>query len=459
MAGALGVQSFVSADDPDLGEKSGKDHLTSNSIPFDFPDLKPPVFRNQTFDIRKYGAESILEQAIVASDSFLNTKPIHDAINACHQAGGGRVLVPSGIWLTGPIHLKSNINLHLEEGAELLFSQSFDDYLPVVLIKRVHLCYNYSPPVYARNCENIAVTGSGVLNGQGHAWWQFRRQQPGMEQLFIMGKTGVPVEERLFGTVEAGIRPPFVQFIECKNIYLQGITVKDGPSWNVNPAFCENMIIRGIKVLTSLTTPNGDGIIPDSCKNVLIEDCFIEAGDDCISIKSGRDEEAWNFGRPCENIIIRRCTTKSGYGSMVIGSDMSAGVRNVLVEDCNFDNTRRGLRFKSHPERGGMVENIWVRNINMGEIRLDAINIDLEYNSGYDDTFGDKLLHPPTFRNIYYENINCENAGTAIFLKGLPGNYLRELSFKNIQIKANDALVSRDVNDINFENVKITSVR
>ena len=459
MTGALGGQSLVSATDPDETLLMDKNQITSNNIPFYFPDLKPPVFRDQTFDIRKYGAQSIMGQSALVSDAVLNTGPINDAINACHQAGGGKVLVPFGVWLTGPVHLKSNVNLHLEEGAELRFSQKFDDYLPVVLVKRVHLCYNYSPLLYASNCQNIAVTGSGILNGQGHAWWQFRRQQSGLEELLHMGKTGVPVNERIFGTVEAGIRPPLIQFIECKNIYLQGITVKDGPSWNVNPAFCENLIIRGIKVLTSLTSPNGDGITPDSCKHVLIEDCYVEAGDDCISIKSGRDEEAWNYGRPCEGIVIRRCTTKSGYGGMVIGSDMSAGVRNVLVEDCIFDNVRRGLSFLSYPGRGGTLENIWARNIKMGEIRSDAIHIDLEYDSGYEDVFEGKLVNLPTFRNIYYENISCENAGTALFLKGISGNYLRELTFKNMELKANEGLITRDVNDINFENVRITNMK
>lgn len=249
----------------------------------------------------------------------------------------------------------------------------------------------------------------------------------GMAKLFEMGKSGVPVEERIFGTEETGVRPPFIQFINCKNVFLQGITIKEGPSWNVNPVFCENLIISDIKVLTPLTTPNGDGINPDSCKNVLIEDCYVEAGDDAITLKSGRDEEAWKIGRPLENVVIRRCTTKAGYGSVVIGSEMSGGVKNVLVENCIFNGTRRGLRFKYVVGRGGTVENIWARNITMGKIRMDAINIDLQYaTGGYDKPVNlkDDLVNAPNFRNIYYENITCENARTAIFPKGLPGNYL-----------------------------------
>ena len=243
-------------------EKSGNnDDYIRSIIPFDFPDFQPPVFNNQDFDIREYGAQA-------NNSAFLNTGAIKKAIAACNQAGGGIVLVPSGIWYTGPIHLQSNVNLHLEEGAELRFSKNFEDYLPVVLIQRGgFFCYNYSPPIYARNGENIAITGSGILNGQGQAWWPWKKKQPGMVQLFEMGKSRVPVEERVFGTEEAGIRPPFIQFLECKNIYLQGVTVIDGPSWNVHPVFCENIIIREIKVIAH--GPNNDGINPDGCKNWL----------------------------------------------------------------------------------------------------------------------------------------------------------------------------------------------
>lgn len=418
-------------------------------IPFDFPDLIPPIFKEQVFDITRYGAKS-------GDSTFLNTDAIAKTIEACSQAGGGKVLVPAGVWLTGPVHLKSNVNLHLDEGAELMFSQKYDDYLPVVLIQRGGVfCYNYSPLIYARGCENIAVTGSGVLNGRGQIWWPWKDKQPGMTQLFEMGQKGVPVEERIFGTVEAGVRPPFIQFLECRNVLLQDITVKDGPSWNVHPVFCENLIIRGIKIL-SPDGPNNDGIDPDGCRNVLVEDCYIDAGDDAICLKSGRDQEAWSIGRPLEYMVVRRCTTRNGHGGFVIGSEMSADVRNVLVEDCHFDGTQRGLRFKSQAGRRGVVENIWARNITMDNIRDQAIHFDLLY---YSKSTDEPPVDPPTFRNIHMENINCEKAKIAISITGLRGNYLRELYFKNVNIKSRTGMITSNINDISLEDVNITSLK
>jgi polygalacturonase len=323
------------------------------------------------------------------------------------------------------------------------------------------MCYNYSPPLYAYRCENIAVTGSGTLNGQGQAWWPWKNRQPGMVQLFEMGKKRVPVEQRVFGTEEAGVRPPFIQFIECKNVYLQGVTVIDGPSWNVHPVFCENVIIRGIKVVAH--GANNDGINPDGCKNVLIEDCYVDAGDDALTMKSGRDEEAWEIGRPLENVIIRRCTVKQGNGGFVVGTEMSAGIRNILVENCHFDGTRRGLRFKSRAGRGGTVENIWVRNITMENIREEAIVFDLLYDGEpieKDMNYQGRntiLENAPTFRNFHIENVTCRRALTALRLAGLPGNWLRELNFKNIEITSENGLISSDVHDLNFIDVRLTS--
>ncbi len=438
-------------------KKSEGPHKVVKSIPFDFPDLQPPVFRDQTFDIREYGAKP------GGDTTFLNTEAISKAIDACNQSGGGKVLVPAGVWLTGPIHMKSNVNLHLEEGAELKFSKRFDDFLPVVLIQRGgFFCYNYSPPLYAHKCENIAITGEGILNGQGQAWWPWKNKQPGMVHLFEMGKSRVPVEKRVFGTEEAGVRPPFIQFIDCKNVFLQGITVKDGPSWNVHPVFCENLIIREIKVVAH--GPNNDGIDPDGCKNVLIEDCYLNVGDDAICLKSGRDEEAWEIGRPLENVVIRCCKVNKGHGGIVIGSEMSAGVRNILVENCHFDGTAKGLRFKSRIGRGGIVGNIWIRNIRMVKIRGEAIIFNLNYNGepierdmNYSNR-NNELEHAPIFRNFYMEDISCESAGTAVKLAGLPGNYLSGLYFKDISIKAKNGLISNDAHNITFDNVELINI-
>ncbi len=264
---------------------------------------------------------------------------------------------------------------------------------------------------------------------------------------------GVPYGD----TEEAGIRPSFIQFIECRNVLLEEITVKDGFSWNVNPVFCENVIIRKIKV--DALGPNNDGINPDGCKNVLIEDCLLNTGDNAITFKSGRDEEAWEMGHPLENVVARRCTVLTG-GGIAVGSEMSAGVRNILVEDCYLTGSGLGLGFKSRLGRGGVVENFWARNITMENIRNYAIGMTLQY---IDRSVGDQEIKPteselvnaPVFRNLNFENITCRNAGTAITLKGLPGKYLYDLDFRNITISSDKGLIISDVQDVFFENVKI----
>jgi len=417
-------------------------------IPFDFPDLKPPVFPDNNFDIRKYGAKT--------DNIAANTKAVRQAIEACVKKGGGKVIIPKGVWDIGPIHLKSNVNLHLEDGAELRFSKKFDDFLPVVLVQSGDIfCYNYSPFVYAHKCENIAVTGNGILNGQGQAWWRWKVSGPNVKKPREMVKAGIPVEQRIFGTEEARIRTRIVSFIECKNVFLEGITLKDSPSWNLHPVYCENVIIRNVKI--SAHGPNNDGIDLNGCKNVLIEDCDIDAGDDNICLKSGIVEEAFGIGRPCENIVIRRCITRQGHGGFVIGAETSANVRNVLVEDCLFSGTDRGLRFKSCIGRGGIVENIWIRDISMSNIRRRAIDFDLQYDLEpvEREKKDGKLKYIPVFRNIYFENIVCDKSRKAIHLSGNPEAFLSELYFKNIRIYSERGIETVHVNDIVFDNVKI----
>jgi polygalacturonase len=339
-------------------------------LPFEMTLPVAPVFAPRVFDIRKEGA--------VAGGAAMCTQAIAAAVEVCAKAGGGRVLVPAGVWLTGPIHLKSNVELHVAEGAELRFSQRFEDYLPPVYMQRAGVrCYGYSPLVYARGCTNVAVTGRGTLNGQGEVWWPWKKKQPGMGRLLKAGAAGVPVEQRVFASEADGVRPPFVQFIECRNVLLEGFTLNNGPSWNIHPVYCENLIVRGVSVVTH--GPNNDGIDPDSCRNVLIEECLLDTGDDCICLKAGRDEDAWAVGKPCENVVVRHCRTKRGHGGVVFGSEMSAGIRNVLVHDCEFDGTDIGLRFKSLPGRGGYVENIWCRDIRMDRIRNAAVHMTFRY--------------------------------------------------------------------------------
>jgi len=413
-------------------------------LPFPMTAPVAPRFPARTFDIRKFGA--------VSGGETLNTKAIAAAIAACAKAGGGRVLVPAGVWLTGPVHLRSKVELRVAEGAELRFSRNYSDYLPVVYIQRGGVrCYNYSPLIYARDCTDVAVTGTGTLNGQGDVWWPWKKKQPGMARLFEMGAQRVPVEQRVFGTEADGVRPPFIQTIDCRNVLLEGFTLLDGPSWNIHPVTCENLIVRKVSIIAK--GPNNDGIDPDSCKNVLIEDCLLDTGDDCICLKAGRDEDGWSVGRPCENIIIRRCKTKRGHGGVVLGSEMSAGIRNVFVYDCEFDGTDRGVRIKSLPGRGGFMENVWVQNVRMGKIRMKAVDITLRY--GDRSVIDPATKAQPVLRGFHLRNITCEQADTAIDLAGLADNRIRDVTFENVTVTAKRGLVSAWVSGLRLSGVDI----
>lgn len=425
-------------------EASDVEPIAPIEAPFEMPALERPVFPSRTFDIRDYGA--------VDDGVTTNTAAFAEAIAACAQAGGGRVLVPAGTWLTGPIHLESNVELHLAAGSELRFSDRFDDYLPAVFISRGGVeCYTYSPLIYARDCENIAITGSGTLNGQGQAWWPWK-SLPGISQLFEMGAKGIPVEKRVFDN-EEGVRPPFIQPINCRNVLMEGFTLVDGPSWNIHPVYCENLIIR--RVTINSHGPNNDGIDPESCRNVLIEHCFLDCGDDCFTIKAGRDEDAWRVGRPCENIVIRHCETRGGHGGVVIGSEMSAGVRNVFAHDCRFDGTDRGIRLKSQRGRGGIVENVWVQDIVMDNIVLDAININLIY-TGKRKPAEEVSKATPLFRNIHIRNVTCHGAREAATLYGLPEMPLQGISIENADITSTRGMRCADIEGLELSNVTLS---
>lgn len=408
-----------------LTQIAGASESSDPKPPFPMAVPAAPLFPAKTFDIREHGA--------VAGGETLNTNAIAAAITACSKAGGGRVLVPAGVWLTGPVHLRSKVELHVAEGAELRFSRHFSDYLPVVYMQRGGVrCFNYSPLIYARDCTDVAVTGSGTLNGQGDTWWGWKDKQPGMKRLFDAGAKGLPVEQRIFGSEQDGVRPPFIQTIDCRNVLLEDFTLRDGPSWNIHPVTCENVIVRKVSIIAK--GPNNDGIDPDSCKNVLIEDCLLDTGDDCICLKAGRDQDGWSVGRPCENILIRRCRTQRGHGGVVLGSEMSAGIRNVFVYDCEFDGTDRGVRIKSLPGRGGFIENVWFQDIRMGKIRNQAIEITLRY--GDRSVIDPATKAQPALRGIHFDKITCRQANTAIEIHGLPENLIRDLSFENVTLTA-----------------------
>ncbi|EIQ01801.1 endopolygalacturonase [Opitutaceae bacterium TAV1] len=401
--------------------------------PFALP--VPPVIPDRRVDIRDHGARP--------GGALLNTRAIAEAIQACARQGGGHVVVPPGIWLTGAIHFRSRIDLHLEAGAELRFSQNPDDYLPAVLSQRGGvMIYNYSPFLYAHRCEDISITGAGLLNGQGQSWWPWKHSQPGMSSIqgpdnFAALRT--PLEERVFGTREAGVRPVFCQPIECKRVLIEGVTFRDSPSWTLQPVWCSDLIIRHSTILNppSLFSHNTDGIDPDACRNVLIEHCVVDTGDDAICIKAGRDEDAWEAGIPSENILIRHCEIRSGHGGITIGSEMSAGVRNLHAHDCTCDGTDTAIRIKTKPGRGGFIKDILIENITARRIRHAAVELTFHYGDTLEKPPDPKnLKHVPAVENILIRNVRCDSAREALHLRGLPGHPLKNVTLQNLEIHA-----------------------
>lgn len=427
------------------------------NTPFGNFQFKRPAFKDTSVNITAFGAKE--------GGTVKNTEAINNAIQQLAATGGGRVVVSKGKWLTGPIVLLSNINLHLEEGAELLFSQNFDDYLPAVLTNwEGSEVYSYSPFIYALHQENIAVTGKGILNGQGKPWW-LQRKKPGFyesnNRLRDMNEKQVPVSERRFGSLEGYLPPVFFGPLYCKNILLEGVTFQYGAFWTINPSFCTNLIVRGITVLTNGEyghTPNGDGINPNSCQDVLIEYNTLDTGDDCITIKSGRNKDGRRIGMPCKNILIRHNVGLQGHGGIVIGSEMSGGVENVYAHDCRFNGTDRIIRIKTDRGRGGYVKNCWFKNMSADTIEQEAIRINMLYSGG--KRLPEQAVDEgtPVIENIYYENIRCDYAKkNVIQIIGIPEMPVKNISFKNIDMKGNQGIDIVDAKNITIDNITISN--
>ncbi|MBL7116126.1 MAG: glycoside hydrolase family 28 protein [Kiritimatiellae bacterium] len=417
--------------------------------PFDMPQLQRPKFQDKTFSIEKYGAKQCKWGATPLVKS---TDAIKEAIAACNKAGGGKVLIPKGDWVTGAVHLKSNVNLHLEEGATLHFSDNPKDYLPVVYVRWEGVeCYNYSPLVYAPNCENIAITGKGTLNGHGKKWWPFKKRS-GRNRVAAAKQ---PLEKRKFG-YKAGVtsqRPVLLCPWKSKNVLIEGVTLIDPPFWTVQPVYCENVIIRGITV-NSRKGPNGDGIDIDSCKNVLIEYNDLKTNDDAVCLKSGLNEDGMKIGIPTENVVVRNFLArdvKTGSGGIVVGSEMSGGVRNIYVHDAHFERCDRGIRFKSCKGRGGVVENCWFENITMKDIRRQSFNI----NTAYDKQARGKA---PLFQKLFLKNIKVEGTSKAIDLIGLPDKKFNTIEVVDSTFTgAKEGAAVKNATGVRFKNVKIQS--
>ncbi len=417
--------------------------------PFPMPQLQRPIFPDRSFDIRDFGAKTRSEDS-----EFMNTDVIHKAIETAAAAGGGRVVIPEGDWLTGPIHMMSNIDLHVSEGATLYFSENRDDYLPVVIQRHEGVeAMNYSPLIYAYKLKNIALTGKGHLDGQGAQWWAWYREY-GPPPRAKASKE--PLSRRDFGKGSGmeGMRPNFVVFWDCEDVLIEGVTLDDGPMWNVHLIYTKNAIVRDVTV-NSLRAPNGDGVVVDSSKNVLVEYNHFETGDDAVVIKSGLNEDGLEINIPSENIIVRNFSAadvRTGSGGVVFGSETSGGIRNVYVHDAFFDGSDRGVRFKTERGRGNVTENIYVRNIRMRNITYEAINFNTYYS-------GPGRVGPsPLMRNIYIQDIEIDGVPTAIALIGLPEKWLENVLLENISIKnaQRGARINR-VKNLTLRNVDIQS--
>jgi polygalacturonase len=414
--------------------------------PFDIPSIPPLDIPSKECKITDYGAKS--------DENSMNTESISDAISDCFAAGGGKVIVPEGIWKSGPIHLKSNIDFYLEKDARIVFSTNPDDYLPVVLTRFEGIeLYNYSPLIYTKDSENVSISGEGILDGQGEAWSDWNDlQEKAVIKLYKMGDNNAPLESRVFGTTKDALRPSFVQFINCKNIHVSGITALNGPMWTLHFLYSENIDVSNVNVKTF--SHNTDGIVIDSSKNAIIEKSTLETGDDAIAIKSGLDRDGWRVNRPSENIVIRNCVVSAGHSGISIGSEMSGGVRNVFASNCKFSNTDNGVRLKSLEGRGGIIENSWFQNIEINNANQDALLIDMSYPAY---TIPSKTHAIPIIKNIHFESITGNKIENAVGLYGIPEQAVQNINLKNISIGSKRGFLVDNGEYIYLDNVALNT--
>ncbi|GAA4397133.1 glycoside hydrolase family 28 protein [Nibrella viscosa] len=445
------------------------------------PVIAQPTFRKDTVTITSFGAK--------ADGTTLNTSAINTAILQCSQKGGGVVLIPGGLWLTGPVELKSNVNLHLRKGATLLFTEDKSQYVLVEGTYEGKKAARNQSPISGMNLENVAITGQGILDGNGDVWRAVHKRQLNSDQwkakvasggvLKDDGQTWYPSEQfkkasvgnmsmllspekplTSFANMKDFLRPNLVVLNNCKKVLLEGVTFQNSAAWCLHPLMCQDLTIRNVTTKNPEYAHNGDGMDIESCKNFLIEGCTLDVGDDAICIKSGKDEEGRKRGMPTENGIIRNNTVYNGHGGFVIGSEMSGGARYLFVSNCTFLGTDKGLRFKSVRGRGGVVEHIYAKDIFMKDIVGEAIFFDMYYFVKF-ATDGERDERPvvnegtPVFRNMTFENIICRGAQTGIFVRGLPEMAIQHIVMKNMVLQASKGVELIDASKIKLDHVQL----
>ena len=445
------------------------------------PTIAQPTFRKDTITITSLGAK--------ADGITLNTKAINTAILQCSQKGGGVVLIPGGLWLTGPVELKSNVNLHLKKGATLLFTEDKSQYALVEGAYEGKKAARNQSPISGMNLENVAITGQGILDGNGDAWRAVHKRQLNSDQWKAKvasggvikddGLTWYPSEQfkkaslenmsmllspdkplASFANMKDFLRPNLVVFNNCKKVLLEGVTFQNSAAWCLHPLMCQDLTIRNVTTKNPEYAHNGDGMDIESCKNFLIEGCTLDVGDDAICIKSGKDEEGRKRGMPTENGIIRNNTVYNGHGGFVIGSEMSGGARYLFVSNCTFMGTDKGLRFKSVRGRGGVVEHIYAKDIFMKDIVGEAIFFDMYYFVKF-ATDGERDERPmvnegtPVFRNMKFENIVCRGAQIGIFVRGLPEMAIQNIVMENMVLQADKGVELTDASGIKLDHIQL----
>ena len=470
-------------------DKAGNPYAKyTETLPFSMPEVTAPVIPDNQVNLKDFGA--------VGDGITLNTDAFAKAIDALAQKGGGKLVVPQGVWHTGPIVLKSHINLHLNAGAVILFAADETLY-PLIDTSFEGLdTRRCQSPLSANGATDIAITGKGVIDGNGQYWrpvkkgkvteshWKELLAIPGSQEMkpgywvpsagYAKGEQGANMNvpnaktDAEWNAIKRFVRPVMVSLVKCKNVHLKGVIFQNSPAWNLHPLMCENVIVEDVLVRNPSYAQNGDALDLESCKNALIINSRFDAGDDGICIKSGKDADGRRRGIPCENVVVKGCTVFAGHGGFVVGSEMSGGVKNILVDKCQFLGTDVGLRFKSTRGRGGIVENIYIKNISMTDIKTDAITFNMYYGGKSvaemlaDGDNPDNVTkmpvteETPIFRNIDIKNIICNGAGRAMEFNGLPEMPIDGISLKDITILAKKDAVFTNCQNIKKKNVNIT---